>query len=119
MYYFRRLHATQPLPSKLNEIIANYHELMDNTANISWRTVDMYGLGASMIHVLSMSYTANPDMIKPANQEFFVDVVDLCMQMMATDPTKRLEPFVAIQKHKLILARMKARRNKNTVYANV
>ena len=119
MYYFRRIHATQPLPSKLNEIIANYHELMDTTANISWRTVDTYGLGASIIHMLAMSYTADPHMITTTNQTFYVDVVDLCMQMMATDPTNRLQPSVAIQKHKFIVARMKSRRKKHTIGANV
>lgn len=83
-----------------------YHELLDENTNRSWRTVDMYGLGASIIEVLAISYKANPNMITLANQDFYVAVVDLCMKMMATNPYARLEPLVAIAKHGLIVARL-------------
>lgn len=111
-YNFRRLNAHQRLPATLTQMIAVYHEHLEKQTIASWLSVDMYGLGASIIQVLAISYVNNPNMITATNQGFYVDVVDLCMQMMATDPTKRLEPFDAIQKHELIVARRTSRKSK-------
>jgi serine/threonine protein kinase len=105
MYYWRHVPETEHHLYTRKQI-TNYHGLLDENTNRSWRTVDVYGLGASIIEVLAISYKANPTMITTLNQDFYVAVVDLCMQMMATNPCARLEPLVAIAKHELIVARL-------------
>ena len=71
------------------------------------KTVDVYGLGASIIEVLSISYLNKKARIDETSSRFYNAVVDLCMKMLHCDPRVRILPVSALDEYRGIITDFK------------